>query len=206
VTAAIMALDDVAALHVMQRKLKEGEPLLKESLEMRRRWLGAGHPETVQATQHLAQTYLLQQRPAEAESLFEEIRRRRSETPNGDVGEMARTLDNLGEVRLQQKKFVAAEQSMRECVAVRRKMKAETWELFFSRAKLGAALLGQKKYREAERELVAGYEGMKAKEASIPQEAREALHRTAAWLVEVYEALGMQEKAEEWRKRSTHSP
>jgi hypothetical protein len=62
-------------------------------------------------------------------------------------------------------------------------------------------LLGQKKYRDAERELLAGYEGMKAREASIPLEAREGLRRTAAWLVEVYEALGMKEKADEWRKR-----
>src|SRR5262249_51301304 len=70
VTATIMAVDDLSALCVMQRKLKEGEPLLKESLDLRRRWLGAEHAETAQAIQHLAQTYLLLGRPAEAEPLF----------------------------------------------------------------------------------------------------------------------------------------
>jgi eukaryotic-like serine/threonine-protein kinase len=201
VTAAIMALDDVSALHVMQRKLKEAEPLLKESLEMRRRWLGPAHAETVQSTQHLAQTLLLEQRPAEAEPLFEEVRRRRAEAPNVDDAEMARTLDNLGEVRIQQQKFAEAEQSMRACLSVRRKIAPESWELFLSRAKLGASLLGLKKYADAEPELLAGYEGMKAREASIPFEARESLHRTATWLVELYDALGKKGNADEWRKR-----
>ena len=49
---------------------------------------------------------------------------------------------------------------------------------------LGGALLGQKKYAEAEPLLLAGYEGMKQREAKIPPEGKvrltEALERLGA--------------------------
>jgi len=40
---------------------------------------------------------------------------------------------------------------------------------------LGAALLGQKKYAEAEPLLIDGYEGMKQREQTIPWQARARL-------------------------------
>ncbi len=67
---------------------------------------------------------------------------------------------------------------------------------------LGAALLGQKKLAEAEPLLLAGYRGMKEREASIPQEAKvlripEALER----LVQLYEAKGDATEAAAWRSK-----
>jgi hypothetical protein len=60
--------------------------------------------------------------------------------------------------------------------------------------------LGQKKYPEAEPLLLGGYEGMKQREARIspPNQFRltEALER----LVQIYDATGMKEKADDWRK------
>jgi hypothetical protein len=66
---------------------------------------------------------------------------------------------------------------------------------------LGDALLGQKKYAKAETLLLAGYQGLKQREATIPQPFRkgrlaEALER----LVELYEATGKEDEAAKWRK------
>jgi hypothetical protein len=66
---------------------------------------------------------------------------------------------------------------------------------------LGAALVGQKKYAEAEPLLKDGYEGIKKHQDKIPEvvcQARliEALQR----LVQLYEATGNKEEAAKWRK------
>jgi hypothetical protein len=67
---------------------------------------------------------------------------------------------------------------------------------------LGGALLGQQKYAHAEPLLSAGYKGMKQCEAKIPPQFKsvrlgEALER----LVQLYEATGQKDKADEWRKK-----
>ena len=66
---------------------------------------------------------------------------------------------------------------------------------------LGGALLGQKKYADAEPLLLAGYEGMKQREKTIPPQdkdlrLREALER----LVQLYEATDKKDEAAKWRK------
>jgi hypothetical protein len=66
---------------------------------------------------------------------------------------------------------------------------------------LGDALLGQKKYADAEPLLVSGYMGMKARIHAIPPELRtirliQALER----LVLLCEATGKKDEALRWRK------
>ena len=66
---------------------------------------------------------------------------------------------------------------------------------------LGGALLGQKKYAEAEPLLLTGYEGMKQREGKIPTAGKvrpkEALQR----LVQLYEDMGQSAKAAEWKQK-----
>ena len=47
---------------------------------------------------------------------------------------------------------------------------ARRWTTFNTKSLLGASLLGQKKYAEAEPLLVAGYSGLKQREAKIPEQ------------------------------------
>ena len=61
---------------------------------------------------------------------------------------------------------------------------------------LGAALVGQRKYDQAERFLVEGYEGMKARAAQIPEKRptrldRSQLEDAALRLVSFYETTEM---------------
>jgi len=73
---------------------------------------------------------------------------------------------------------------------------------------LGRALLGQQKYAEAEPLLHKGYEGMKAREATIPRtdggELRmpEALDR----LIELYANTNKPEEAKRWRGERAKYP
>jgi hypothetical protein len=65
---------------------------------------------------------------------------------------------------------------------------------------LGGALLGQKKYAEAEPLLLAGYQGMKQREKTIPPPGRPRLVEAALRLEQLYEALGKKDEAARWKK------
>ena len=76
-----------------------------------------------------------------------------------------------------------------------------TWLQWLLRAVLGGILLGQKKYAEAEPLLLAGYAGMKQREAKIPLPGKARLPEAVERLVQLYEGLGKKEQANEWRKK-----
>ena len=63
-----------------------------------------------------------------------------------------------------------------------------------------ADLLGQKNYADAEPLLLAGYEGMKAREAKIPPAGKPRLTEAIQRLVDLYGAWGKPDQAAEWRK------
>ena len=75
----------------------------------------------------------------------------------------ARALALLVENLLNQRKWVEAEDVLREAVAIRAADNRDDWYTFQYRSQLGASLVGQRKYADAEPLLVQGYEGMKAR-------------------------------------------
>jgi hypothetical protein len=99
-----------------------------------------------------------------------------------------------------------AERLLRESLAISEKKSPDDWRTFETRGLLGASLLGQKKYAEAEPNLLQGYAGMKAREAKIPAPAKKSLFEAAGRIVELYDAWGNKDKAEEWRKKSPATP
>ena len=61
-------------------------------------------------------------------------------------------------------------------------------------------LLGQKKYADAEPLLLAGYQGMKQREKTIPPQGSTRIPEALERLVQLYEATGKQDEAAKWRK------
>src|SRR5262249_11558165 len=76
----------------------------------------------------------------------------------------ASELAGLGQNLMRQAKWLEAEAVLRECLAIREQAQADAWTVFQLRSLLGGALLGQKKYDEAETLLRAGHDGMKRRE------------------------------------------
>jgi hypothetical protein len=107
----------------------------------------------------------------------------------------------VGRVFLQFGQFAEAEKILRACLALRQKLQPDIWTTFDIQALLGGSLLGQKKYAEAEPLLVQGYEGLKAREATIPAASKKFLTEAVERLVQLYEATGQPEKAKEWRAK-----
>jgi serine/threonine protein kinase len=91
---------------------------------------------------------------------------------------------------------------LRDCLAIRRKAQPGDWKTFQAQSSLGAALLGQGAYTEAEPLLVAGYEGLKAREQEIPRFfARYRLAEASGRVVRLYEAWGRPDVAAAWRAK-----
>ena len=64
------------------------------------------------------------------------------------------------------------------------------------------SLLGQQKYADAEPLLLAGYQGMKRLEATVPPQGKHRLREAADRLAELYAAAGQPEQAARWRAES----
>jgi tetratricopeptide (TPR) repeat protein len=111
------------------------------------------------------------------------------------AGELA----GLGSNLIQQKRWTDAEAVLRECLAIREQNAPDDWRTFNTKSMLGGALLGQKKYADAEPLLLAGHEGMKAQEAKIPPQGQVRIPEAIERLVQLYEATGKTEEAARWQ-------
>jgi tetratricopeptide (TPR) repeat protein len=117
-----------------------------------------------------------------------------------DSAAYASELAGLGVFLLVQKKWPEAETVARACLAIREQKEPDAWTTFEARSLLGGALLGQKKYAEAEPLLLAGYEGLKQRQAKIPPPTQIVLDKSLEWLVQLYDALEKPEDAAKWRQ------
>jgi tetratricopeptide (TPR) repeat protein len=97
--------------------------------------------------------------------------------------------------------YAAAEPLLRECLEVGEAKQPRVWRTFHMKFRLGEALVGQKKYADAEPLLLAGYEGLKRCEADIPPPKRVRLTQAVERLVEFYGRCGKTDEADAWRKR-----
>ena len=78
-------------------------------------------------------------------------------------------LYNLAVFLKSQNQLAEAEPLIREALTIREKTQPDAWTTFNTQSLLGGALLGQKKYAEAEPLLLKGYEGLKQRETTIPE-------------------------------------
>jgi eukaryotic-like serine/threonine-protein kinase len=123
----------------------------------------------------------------------------RRKLPN-DSPQLASVLGSAGFSLTQVKAFTDAEPLLRESLAICETLQRDHISTYLTKSLLGAALLGQKKYAEAEPLLLAGYRGMKEHEASIPPGGVVRLTDTLEHVVQLYDAWGKKEEAAKWRK------
>ena len=71
---------------------------------------------------------------------------------------------------------------------------------------LGGALLGQKKFAEAEPLLRQGYEGMKQREKMIPPQARARLSQSLDRLIDFYTATNKPDEVKKWQAERAKYP
>ena len=99
------------------------------------------------------------------------------------------------------KAFREAEPLLRECLTLSGTIGGPNdWDTINIKFLLGSALLGQKKYAEAEPLLLAGYQGMKQRETDVRFQYSLTVTEALERLVQLNEALEKKDEAAKWRK------
>jgi eukaryotic-like serine/threonine-protein kinase len=179
----------------------EALKLREATLALRQAKLGPDHPLTLASRNNLALAYESLGRLAEAEGLDRDTLARRRMTVPPDSPLLAHDLADLGRNLQMQSRWSEAEPIVRECLAIRQKAAPENWQRYDAMSLLGGALLGQGRFAEAEPLVVAGYEGMKAREARIDMPDRFRLSDAAERVVQLYEAWGKPDQAATWKTK-----
>jgi tetratricopeptide (TPR) repeat protein len=182
-------------------RLAEAIPLLEEAHREGRKhaslgWVGG----------ELLTAYIRARKSAEGLALVKDNLEAARKALPADSPPLAGALAQNGSALLQLKAWHEAESVLRECLTIREKKEPEAWTTSNTKSMLGGALLGQKKYADAEPLLLGGYEGMKKREEKAPGanatgspikiRLTEALER----LVQLYDATGKKDEAAKWRK------
>jgi eukaryotic-like serine/threonine-protein kinase len=175
-------------------------PLLEEALTKVREQLGNDNPVTLAAMDFVAKGLLEAKQPEKALPIFREFLDHQRKRLGADSVSFANVQTPIGLELLKHKQFPDAERYLRECLAIREKKEPNAWTTFSTQSRLGEALLGQKKYADAEPQLLKGYEGMKQRKDQIPKLAMFRLTETLERLVQLYEAGNRPEEAAKWRK------
>jgi serine/threonine protein kinase/tetratricopeptide (TPR) repeat protein len=202
------AMNSLAMAYRDSGQLAKAVPLLEEALEKRKAKLGPDNTHTLTSMSNLVLVYQDSGQLVKAVPLLEETLEKRKAKLGAEHPETLGTMASLGWVLLRQKKWTDAEPVLRDCLAGRQKQIPDRWLTFNTQSLLGGALLGQKKYAAAEPLLVKGYEGLKARAKTIPQQGGgelripEALDR----LIELYTALNKPAEAKKWRAERAKYP
>lgn len=122
------------------------------------------------------------------------------ELGEGDSMEYARRLSLLGANLIKQQKWSDAEGVLRECLAICEKRQPKDWGTFAIQSMLGGTLSNQKKFAEAEPQLLQALQGLKAPTAKLPPQAKTYVTETLERLVALYQATGQAGEATKWSK------
>jgi eukaryotic-like serine/threonine-protein kinase len=198
---------ELARTYLKRDEAARAEALAVPALKARRLRLGPQHPSTRLAMGVLAYAYHLQDKHTEAAELIDDLLaepRMDAETgrPRSNV---VSALELRGNDLIRQGKYAEAEQTLRECLKLIEKNSSYVRRFAFRNdVLLGASMLGQKKYAEAEPLLVHGYEGRKkraeARAAGYTPLDRRYQIEALGWLVQLYEERGKPDEAAKWRK------
>ena len=194
-------MSNLAVTYGEAERIPDALTLFEETLRLQKAKLGFDHPDTLSTMNNLARILLKAKRPLDALPLLDEaLKLRRARLGPEHFGTLS-TLNNLAAANLDLRRWLEAETAARECLKIREAKGPAGWERFHTMSQLGAAVAGQKKYAEAEPLLLQGYDGLKSREADIPAAGKHHTSDAGARIVELYNAWGNKDKAEEWRKK-----
>jgi hypothetical protein len=139
-------------------------------------------------------------KPESAEPLLWELPAVVRNKAGADSLDHATQLALLATNLLDQHTFREAEGVARTCLTIRANKQPQEWATFQTQVLLGATLLGQGKYADAEPLLLQGYRGLKGREKTIPPQDKGRVPQALGRLVQLYEAWGKPDEAARWRK------
>ncbi len=193
------AINNLAIVYRSTGQADKAIPLLEETLLITREALGEFSPQSLGMTHNLAVACLTSGQKEKGIELFEEFRNGRGQTEAVSDHQYAGLLTVFSRRLFMIGDYKAPEAWLRESLAIRSANGVDDWSTSATEALLGRCLLESEKYEEAEKFLLSGYEGLKAKQNQIPQDDQVLITNTVKTLIALYQATGNQVELEKWR-------
>ncbi len=180
-------------------RLEEALPLLEEAHRK-----GKPHAQLAWVEDALITAYVKAGKATEARSLLHDSLAVARKRLPADSPQLAGLLATAGSQLLDLEQYAEAEPLLRECLALREKLlekkQVQPWQVANVKSMLGDVLLAQRKHADAEPLLLAGYDGLKRDEKTIPSQGKANVTQALQRLVELYDATGKKDVAAKWRK------
>ncbi|MFO0852208.1 MAG: tetratricopeptide repeat protein, partial [Gemmataceae bacterium] len=178
--------------------------VLGPAVERAKTDLGPNHPLAVQYATNFALIAKAAGEYERAVPVFERLLEHHRSADGPKAAVTGHMLAALGDIRLAQGGHVTAEPLLRASLDAYERAMPDDWVRYSTTSLLGLALLGQKRYEEAEPLLLAGYEGMRERAGQMPPGAKAQLATSARWVARLCEETGRPAEAKEWRAK--HPP
>jgi tetratricopeptide (TPR) repeat protein len=184
--------------------------ILEKSLEIRRKHLdyyrtqpNGEHSVNTQLTMWgIGANLAMLGRYSETGTIFTQLIEIQKTSEIVSLSSKSAAIANLGWTLFRQQKSADAEVTLREAVRRFEEIHSETWERYNSESMLGAALLGMKKFNEAEAFLVSSYPKLlERKPAPRPDSAFTAELEAGERILTLYREWGKPEKVAEWQQK-----
>ncbi|HQR05504.1 MAG TPA: tetratricopeptide repeat protein [Gemmatales bacterium] len=202
----LTSMNNLAGIYQVSGKPELALPLVKQSLELRTAKLGQDHPDTLTSLNNLAMVYREAGKLDEALPLMEQTVKRRTAKLGATHPDTLSSLANLGVILLRQKKGIEAEGIFREHLALRLKTNPSDWTTFDAYSLLGDSLLTQKKYAEAESNLLKSYQGLKEQINSIPKRYIIRVSDTLDRMIQLYSEIDKADEVKKWQAERAKYP
>ncbi|MGO9468406.1 MAG: tetratricopeptide repeat protein [Isosphaeraceae bacterium] len=193
--------NNLALAYQAAGRLDRSITLFEQTLASLQVKLGKDHPRTLITEHDLALAYQEQGNLTQAESMLRDVAAGRARSLGAHNPVVAQSLIALGDNLLKERKWADAEPVLRQGLAILEAQRPDDWSRFSAQGLIGASLLGQKKYNEAEPLLLSSYDGVKARAARIPAPSKYRLTEAGDRVIQLYEAWAKPEKAAEWRQK-----
>jgi eukaryotic-like serine/threonine-protein kinase len=199
-------LHDLALIAAARRDNAAAETMLRRALDIARRTLGEGHPVVATTLNSLAHVLAAQGRSEEAAAALQDALAIARPALGSDHQLVAIYAINLASVQLARRQAVAAEGLLREALPIRarapglvpsrrRTVSEDDWSIATTKALLGASLVAERRYADAEVVLLAARREL----VDQPLSAARDMKATITGLVQLYEAWGKGETAAAFR-------
>lgn len=199
-------LNDLALIAAARGDFAAAESMFRQSLTMNRNALGEHHPLVATTLNNLSRALVEQGKYGEALPVSTEALNVALPALGSEHQLIAIYRINLAAVHLARKDAVAAEVLLRQALPIRarapgvvpirrRAFLEDGWNVGATRSLLGATLIAQARYGEAETALLDAYRELQA----MPEAPRRDTAATIARLVALYDAWGRPEKAAKYR-------
>jgi serine/threonine protein kinase/tetratricopeptide (TPR) repeat protein len=181
-------------------RLPEAEREARQSYEDRWAVHGEMDPHTLTSQAALILVYLAQGRRGDANPLMRDLQEKAQRHPERMPGFAMWHIASVGHALLRERDPVEAESFARLMLDLAAKQPLDDWSRPAAKSLLGACLLGQKRYAEAEPLLQGGYNGLLMLERDDASRRQPYLPEALERLVHLYDEWNKPDEAARWRK------